>query len=178
MTSPSSPRSSPRGGGLLLIVPTLLALFGVVAALQVSGSGSEGALGRPAPALPTEVIKAPRVSVADLHGEPAAINFWASWCAPCRSEAPEIERLHRLRGVRGRVVGVNWNDGLRAARSFVRDHRLTFPNLRDGDGAVGRDYGIVGLPTTVILDSRGRIAALLPGPQTVDSIRDAFESTR
>jgi peroxiredoxin len=58
----------------------------------------------------------------------------------------------------------------------VRDHRLMFPNLRDADGAIGRAYGIVGLPGTVILDSRGRIATVLHGPQTA-TVREAFKST-
>ena len=75
------------------------------------------------------------------------------------------------------MVGVNWTDGLSAARAFVRDHRLTFPNLRDPDGAVGQAYGIVGLPTTVILDSHGRIATVLIGPQTVAALSEALGST-
>jgi thiol-disulfide isomerase/thioredoxin len=118
------------------------------------------------------------VTVAGLRGMPAAINFWASWCTPCRREAPELEQLHRARRTPGTIVGVNWNDRLSGARAFVRDHRWTFPNLRDADGSVGRAYAIVGLPTTVILDSHGRIAQVLAGLQTVGSIRQAFNSTR
>ena len=162
----------------MLIGLSLLAVIGAVAALEVSGSGPERRAWPRAPALPTEVITPPKVTVAGLRGKPAAINFWASWCTPCRREAPELERLHRSRTTAGRIVGVNWNDRLSAARAFVRDHRWTFPNLRDADGSVGGGYGIGGLPTTVILDSRGRIVQVLAGPQTVTSIREAFSSTR
>jgi cytochrome c biogenesis protein CcmG/thiol:disulfide interchange protein DsbE len=177
MTSRSSPRNRLADRRRLITALSLLAVVAVVAALQASGSPSDP-VGKRAPALPRELISPPRVTVAELRGEPAAINFWASWCTPCRREAPELEQLHRSRTISGRIIGVNWNDKLSGARAFIRDHRWTFPNLRDPDGAVGRAYGIVGLPTTVILDSRGRIAELLSGPQTVDSIRDAFNSTR
>jgi thiol-disulfide isomerase/thioredoxin len=179
MTSRSSPRSSPAGRRRLITAVALLVVVAVVAALEVSGSGSDNAsVGKRAPALPTEVITPPAVTVADLRGKPAAINFWASWCTPCRREMPELEQLYRSGRGRWHIVGVNWNDRLSAAEGFIRDYNSTFPNLRDPDGAVGRAYGIIGLPTTMILDSRGRIAELLAGPQTVDSIRDAFNSTQ
>jgi thiol-disulfide isomerase/thioredoxin len=161
----------------VLIGLLFLSVIGGMAALGVFGSGSESrVVKKQAPALPSELITRPRVTVAALRGKPAAINFWASWCTPCRREAPELEQLHRSRNSPGKIIGVNWNDRMSAARAFVRDHRWTFPNLRDADGAVGHAYGIVGLPTTVILDSRGRIAELLAGPQTVHSLRAAFDS--
>jgi cytochrome c biogenesis protein CcmG/thiol:disulfide interchange protein DsbE len=160
----------------LLIGLSLLAVVGAVAAVEVLSSGPESRVGKPAPALPSEVIVPPKVTVPSLRGEPVAINFWASWCTPCRREAPELEGLHRSANNPGNIVGVNWSDRLSAAHEFVRDHRLTFPNLRDADGAVGRAYGIVGLPVTVILDSQGRIATVLHGPQTADTLREAFKS--
>lgn len=160
----------------MLIGLSLLAVIGAVAALEVSSSGPERSGARRAPALPTDLITPPKVTVAGLRGKPAAINFWASWCAPCRREAPELEQLHRSRDRPGSIVGVNWNDRLSGARAFVRDHRWTFPNLRDADGAVGSDYGLRGLPTTFIIDSRGRIADVLLGPQTEASLREALGS--
>jgi cytochrome c biogenesis protein CcmG, thiol:disulfide interchange protein DsbE len=161
----------------LITALSLLAFIGVVAALEASGGGRDSPVGERAPALPSEVIVPPKTTVAALRGAPTVINFWASWCTPCRREAPELEQMHRFRKGRWKIVGVNWNDGLGAARAFIRDHRWTFPNLRDADGVVGQAYGIIGLPTTVILDSRGRIATLLSGPQTVDTLRAALNST-
>ena len=175
--SRSSPPSNPAGRRRLIAALSLLMVIGLVVALEVSGSGSRGAIGKRAPELPTEVITAPAVTVGDLRGRPAAINFWASWCTPCRREMPELEQIYRTRRDRWNIVGVNWNDRLSAARDFIRDYNASFPNLRDSDGAVGRAYGIIGLPTTAIIDSRGRIARILAGPQTVDSIREAFNST-
>jgi cytochrome c biogenesis protein CcmG, thiol:disulfide interchange protein DsbE len=116
------------------------------------------------------------VNPASLRGEPAAINFWASWCEPCREEAPALERLARSLGGRAQIVGVNWNDSSSGARSWIEKYGWTFPNLRDGEGAVGRDYGLRGLPTTFIIDPHGRIADVLPGPQSESSLREALES--
>ena len=99
----------------------------------------------------------PKVTLASLRGKPAAINFWASWCSPCQTEAPELERVaHALHG-RASLVGVDWTDGTGAARSFVHEHQLTYPILIDADGVVGQNYGLNGLPTTFILDAQGRI---------------------
>lgn len=161
----------------LLIGLSLLTVVAAVAAVEVLSAGQASRVGKRAPELPSELIVPPQVTVNSLRGKPAAINFWASWCTPCRREAPELEGLHRSASNPGNIVGVNWSDRLSAARAFIRDHRLTFPNLRDSVGAVGRAYGIVGLPVTVILDSRGRIATVLNGPQTAATIRAAFKST-
>jgi thiol-disulfide isomerase/thioredoxin len=161
----------------LVIGLSLLAVVGAVAAFELVSPSPESRVGKRAPELPSELIVPPKVTLASLRGEPAAINFWASWCTPCRREAPELEGLHRSPTSPGHIVGVNWSDRLSAAREFVRDHRLTFPNLRDADGAIGRAYGIVGLPVTVLLDSRGRITTVLNGPQTAATLRAAFEST-
>ena len=147
-------------------------MAGVVIAEVLSGSG---ATTRSAPRLPSETLVAPRVSVADLRGEPAAINFWASWCDPCRKEAAGFAALGRsLRDAR--LVGVDWSDSEGGARAFVRRYRWTFPVLRDPNGTAGDAYGIRGLPTTFILDSHARIVQVLRGPQSADDIRRALAS--
>jgi thiol-disulfide isomerase/thioredoxin len=116
----------------------------------------------------------PTVGLADLRGHPAAINFWASWCDPCRKEAPALARLSRSLPAHAQLVGVDWSDGLGGARSFVERYGWRFPVLRDGNGRVGDAYGIVGLPTTFILDSRGRIVDVLRGPQHPATVRRAL----
>ena len=118
----------------------------------------------------------PAVQVGSLHGRPAAINFWASWCEPCRREAPDLERLSRELHGSASVVGVDWTDGLDSARAFIREHNMTYPNLRDQDGVVGQRYGLIGLPSTFILDSHGRISEVLRGPQTAQNVRQALEA--
>src|SRR5207247_538149 len=124
----------------------------------------------------TSVLVPPRPTLASLRGEPAAINFWASWCPPCRQEAPALERLARSLHGRVRLVGVNWNDGLDGARSYVHHYGWTFPNLLDSNGVVGLHYGIQGLPTTFILDPKGGITDVLAGPQSLHSLRQALRA--
>jgi len=159
---------------LVLALLAVAAVAGlVIAELATSGSGSsEGA----APALPTQVLNGPSVDLASLHGTPALVNFWASWCTPCKEEAPAIDHLsRRLRG-RARVVGVDYNDTTSNATAFIHDHGLSYPILRDGSGSVASDYGVTGLPTTFVLNSQGQIVRTLRGPQTASSLREALQS--
>jgi cytochrome c biogenesis protein CcmG/thiol:disulfide interchange protein DsbE len=157
-----------------LAVPAVaVALLAAAIAFEVASSGS-GDAARPAPALPTTVLRAPRTTLATLRGKPALVNFWASWCAPCRQEAPGLERLWRsLRGS-ATVVGVDFDDERGAAREFIRAHGLTYPMLSDPDGASGPRFGFSGLPTTVVLDPRGRIVETLRGPQSEADMRRAL----
>jgi cytochrome c biogenesis protein CcmG/thiol:disulfide interchange protein DsbE len=122
----------------------VLALAVVLGEL-ISGHSSTTATGRAAPALPTSMLVPPHVTLASLHGQPAVVNFWASWCDPCRKEAPQLARLQTALTGRARLIGVDWNDTAGGARAFIRRYRWRFPNLRDADGTVGNRYGISGL---------------------------------
>jgi cytochrome c biogenesis protein CcmG/thiol:disulfide interchange protein DsbE len=145
----------------------------VIAELATSDSGDTS---RAAPELPSQVLRGPRVDLASLQGEPALVNFWASWCTPCKQEAAELERT--ARGLRGRaeVVGVDWNDSTQNATEFIHQHHLTYPILRDGSGEVANGFGLTGLPTTFVLDSDGQVVRTLRGPQTQASLRDGLAS--
>jgi cytochrome c biogenesis protein CcmG, thiol:disulfide interchange protein DsbE len=146
----------------------------VVAELATSGSGQAA---KPAPPLPAQVLNGPKANLASLRGKPALVNFWASWCEPCRQEAPGLERLSKeLRG-RARLVGVDFNDdSTQNAEAFIRDHGLTYPIVRDGDGKVGERYGVSGLPTTFVLDADGQIVRTLRGPQSAAALREALSA--
>ena len=148
-------------------VPLLLAvaLIGGLVALELATSGEDDAREQ-APPLPAAVLVPPRVTVESLRGKPAVVNFWASWCEPCREEADHLRRFHERNRGRVAVVGVSYTDDLRGARRFIERYRWTFPNLSDPEGLAGAEYDLVGLPVTVILDSDGDIAARLRGPQT------------
>jgi cytochrome c biogenesis protein CcmG/thiol:disulfide interchange protein DsbE len=161
----------------MIIGFVVIGLVGVLVGFELISGSSGKQPGRKAPPLPEAVLVPPRVSPASLRGKPAAINFWASWCDPCREEAPALERLARSLDGGAQLVGVNWNDSLSGARSWVDKYGWTFPNLRDENGAVGSDYGLRGLPATFIIDSHGRISDVLLGPQSESSLREALEAT-
>jgi cytochrome c biogenesis protein CcmG/thiol:disulfide interchange protein DsbE len=147
----------------------------VVAEIATNGSGQS----RPAaPPLPSQVLHGPKVDNASLRGKPALINFWASWCTPCRQEAPELERLDQTLHGQASLVGIDWNDTTANATDFIRQHALTYSILRDGSSQAGKKFGLTGLPTTFVLDSHGRIVQTLRGPQTKTTLQTALASAR
>ena len=93
------------------------------------------------------------------------LNFWASWCDPCRAESPLLQRWHeRLAARDATVLGVDVQDVSGDARGFVGEHGLSYPMLRDGGGDLREPFGILGFPETFVIDRRGRIAAVARGP--------------
>ncbi len=103
-------------------------------------------------------------SLADYRGKVVVLNFWASWCGPCKEESPLLQRWHeRLSKRGGLVLGVDVQDISDDARDFVDEFNLTYPMLRDGPGDLRDDFGIIGLPESFVIDRRGRIAAVVRG---------------
>ena len=105
------------------------------------------------------------VRLSDYRGKAVVLNFWASWCIPCREEAPLLEAAWQALKNRDVVVlGVNIQDTQEAAKAFIRDFRQTFPNGRDATGKITIDYGVYGIPETFFIDRQGRITAKVIGP--------------
>lgn len=114
--------------------------------------------GGPAPRFILPYLSKPgRLDLASLRGHPVVLSFWASWCEPCKAEAGTLERLSRRYETRGvRFVGVDTNDGASDARRFVRAHGLTYPIVRDANGAVAsNEYAVANLPTTFFINRYG-----------------------
>jgi peroxiredoxin len=127
---------------------------------------------RPRPAvdfsLPTH--EGPTFRLAEHRGRVVFINFWATWCAPCREEMPAMERLWRRQRHRPfTMVGVSLDGDPRAVGPFVREHGLTFPIALDLGLATANAYGIRALPTTVLVARDGTVAALALGPRAWDN---------
>jgi thiol-disulfide isomerase/thioredoxin len=165
-----------RSGKRLLVWVALAVLVAVALVVGLSGKGASG--GRPAPALPRELLAGPPATLATLRatadGHPSLVVFWASWCEPCQHEAPAVERFARSPAGRGRVVGVDWSDEAQSARRFVRKYHWSFSNLRDDEGTVGYAYGLRDLPTTYVIGANGRIEQTLIGPQTEQTLGHAL----
>jgi cytochrome c biogenesis protein CcmG, thiol:disulfide interchange protein DsbE len=109
-------------------------------------------------------------TLADFRGKVVVLNFWASWCPPCREEAPLLARWqHRLAGSGGTILGIDTLDVASDARAFMREHKLDYPSLRDRGGDTARAYGVAAYPESLVLDRHGRVAAIMRGP-----LDDAF----
>ncbi len=114
----------------------------------------------PAPSLALPVLDGPgRRAPADLRGQVVVLNFWASWCGPCEAEAPVLSRAHeRLqRANAGTVLGVTYQDRTDRSLQFVEQFGIEYPNLRDVEGALAREYGTRRLPETFLIDRQGRV---------------------
>jgi thiol-disulfide isomerase/thioredoxin len=132
---------------------------------------------RRAPPLPAAALSGRAVTLAELRGHPEVLAFWASWCRPCHTEAPALERFARSAAGRGRILAIDHLDPLTAnARAFIASYHWSFPVLSDPDGRTGDAYGVSSLPTTVILNARGEIVARASGPQTVASLTRALRA--
>jgi thiol-disulfide isomerase/thioredoxin len=98
------------------------------------------------------------VSLASLRGQVVMINFWASWCGPCRQEFPLLDQIHRKYQPLGfAMLGVNVEPDLADAERFLQQTPVGFPILFDPGNAVTRQYGVSGMPTTILVDRKGRV---------------------
>jgi thiol-disulfide isomerase/thioredoxin len=143
----------------------------------VAGDGSSRVIPpaerKPAPAARGTTLDGTTIDLAGLRGKTVVVNFWASWCAPCRGEAPALEQVHREHAKDVAFVGVDIKDDNDPARAFVRKFKVGYPSIVDQDGRVTlafRDVPPNAVPSTLILDRQGRIAARVIGATTYDRL--------
>jgi cytochrome c biogenesis protein CcmG/thiol:disulfide interchange protein DsbE len=165
-------------------IAVLCAVVALVALLAYGLASNEGdrsiddavAAGQrePAPALELPKLDGSgKASLADYRGRVVVLNYWASWCPPCREESPLLERWHRrLEKVGATVLGVDVQDVEGDARAFAEKNGLSYPLLRDGPGDTRDEFGILGLPETFVIDKRGRIAAVQRGAVDEEFMRE------
>jgi cytochrome c biogenesis protein CcmG, thiol:disulfide interchange protein DsbE len=160
---------SPVPIAVVCVLLALLALLAYGLASNEPDRGVEEALGQ-GETKPAPELELPRLggggnaSLADYRGKVVVLNFWASWCDPCKAESPLLQRWHeRLSKQGGLVLGVDVQDIDADAVDFIDEFGLTYPMLRDGPGDLRDDFGILGLPETFVVDRQGRIAAVQRG---------------
>ncbi|MGH2746057.1 MAG: TlpA family protein disulfide reductase [Thermoleophilaceae bacterium] len=141
-------------------------------ALEVLQSGSPG------PRLERRLEAAAadgELALDELRGAAVVLNFWASWCPPCREEAPRLERSWRESRDRGVVfLGLDMQDLTGDAREFIREFGLSYPNVRDPGDEVARDWGVTGLPETFFVSARGRVVAHVIGAISVRQLEEGI----
>ena len=146
---------------------TVLAVIGLLGFGLLSKGEAKIAVGDAAPDKELQTLDGTGTgSIADYRGKWVLVNFWASWCEPCRSEAPALEAFQRAHAGEGfTVLGIDLDDATDDALAFVEQYGLTYPQLRDGDGEERRDaYGMTGFPESFLVDPEGRLALIHRGP--------------
>lgn len=157
-----------------------LAIFVAIAAVVAllfygltSRSDDALAVGDPVPVDELPVLgEAGTGSIADYRGKWVLVNVWASWCDPCRDEAPDLQRFYRQHeGKDFEIVGVDTQDATDPALAFVEEFGLTYPQLHDGSGGYAKDsLRTTGVPENFLLDPQGDLAFALRGPITTEML--------
>lgn len=148
--------------------------FGVTGTGAGGGGGPAMLAGAPAASYPIRTLAGRTDGLDRYRGKVVLVNLWASWCAPCRSETPALERLFEEERARGLVVlGIDQGESAQAAGAFARELKLTYPILLDAEQQYGRAYAAIGLPTSLVVDRAGRIVRGIDGELTLAQMRDA-----
>jgi peroxiredoxin len=150
----------------------------IVAALALTSPAFAGPTAGPAPAFTLASRSGQEVSLAQYKGQVVMINFWASWCGPCRQEMPLLESIYRKYSKMGfTLLGVNVEPDSNAANEWLKATPVSFPILYDRDSKVSKLYDVGGMPSTVLIDRSGKLRVLhrgyKPGDENeyLDSIR-------
>ena len=150
----------------------------MVAALSVALPALAGPTGAPAPSFTLAARGGQNVSLTQYKGQVVMLNFWASWCGPCRQEMPLLESIYRKYNKMGfTMIGVNVEPDSNAANDWLKATPVSFPILYDRDSKVSKLYDVAGMPSTVIIDRSGKVRVLhrgyKPGDENeyLDSIR-------
>lgn len=122
-------------------------------------------VGYQAPDFTLEDFEGKKVHLRDLRGKPVFLNFWASWCPPCRQETPDLAKMAKKYKEKVQFYGVNLtvNDQLEIAKEFVKSFGVTYPNMKDTDGKVAMNYQVQAIPTSFIIAADGKIVYASPG---------------
>jgi cytochrome c biogenesis protein CcmG, thiol:disulfide interchange protein DsbE len=156
---PADTRSASFRGRLLRMAFVIVPVAGFLAFLAIGADQSQPRnVGNPAPSFDLETLDGSgRLSSSDFEGEAYAVNFWASWCLPCREEAPHLARVAGDGTGVPRFFGISMLDSRSAATDFVDEFGIRYANLLD-DGRAFRAFGVVGIPETVFVSAEGTIA--------------------
>ncbi|GAA0961702.1 TlpA disulfide reductase family protein [Actinocorallia libanotica] len=155
-------------------MPAFLAAVALTLTAGCSGGGTAAKPGEPVPvddrqspaAVKGETLEGEQLDLASYDGKVVVVNFWASWCGPCRAEAPALEATYQENKDEVAFLGVDIKDTRDGAKAFVRKYGNSYPSLFDPEGKITQSFSSVNpgaLPTTLILDREGRVAVQFPG---------------
>ncbi|HTE85088.1 MAG TPA: TlpA disulfide reductase family protein [Dehalococcoidia bacterium] len=169
------PEEAPRRrfNARLVLWPLGLVILGLMVAMGFKVARGNSTLGEvklkpyTAPDFTLTQFSGDQFSLADERGKVVVVNFWASWCIPCKDEAPILESAWQRYQRQGVVfIGVDIKDTPDDARNFIRRYNVTYPNGFDGKKLIYIDYGVYGLPETFVVDQQGLVQHHVIGPTT------------
>lgn len=154
---------------LSVLKKSIPALLVVLCAISPTNAAT---VSGPAPDFTLKSLAGKNIKLSELAGNVVLINFWASWCAPCRQEMPLLNALHNKYAPLGfTVIGVNVEEQVSNARGFIDKFPVDFPILLDSDNSVSRLYNVVAMPTTLVVDRDGNLRFLHQGYQPGDEAK-------
>lgn len=162
--------------GLIIIAFVWLLGWSILHKEPITGLSGITMVNRPAPGFTITTFEGTKISLADFKGKPVVLNFWASWCPPCKAEAPLLEYTWRAYKDRGVVfIGVDLQDKLEDALAYIREFNITYPNGPDPTGEISINYGVSGLPVTFFISKEGEIVRRWVGALERSVIISAIE---
>jgi peroxiredoxin len=162
---PIKPRRGFSLGSILLlgIILMIAAFFGVALVRQHQGQPEAG----PAPDFAFTTFDGETLNLSDLQGQIVVLNFWASWCEPCETEAPELENFWRTYRDQGVVVlGITWSDTPSNTRKFIEKYDITYLNAPDLGTRITGLYNIYNIPETFVINREGEVIRFIKGATT------------
>ncbi len=168
-----------RSPAFLLLIGLALILTGVGALLLNNGgdraqAASSEARQDPAPDFALPTLAGDRLALADYRGQYVLVNFWATWCPPCRAELPDLTAFYDDHAAQGfMLIGVNEQEPPTTVASYLAQANLDFPVVLDGDGRVMQAYGVTGMPSSFLVDPEGQIVRMWTGMITRATLESA-----
>ncbi len=173
---------------MFAIVGALVGLVLVAGIWMLTGRGADvqsqamGEVNRPAPAFSLQTVAGDRISLTAYRGKVVLVNFWGTWCEPCKRELPALQAANERLGAKGlAIIGVNLTDDEKlqgvsedGIRQFVAQYNLTYPIALDREGSVTNAFRVFPLPTSFFIDAQGQIRYVHVGELTLDDVTARF----
>jgi len=131
-------------------------------------------LGYMAPDFTLPTLEGEFITLSYFRGRPVLLNFWATWCPPCRKEMPDLQRFHERYGDQVVLIGIDWAEDPKVVRAFLEEYGISYLNVLDRQGKAFVAYRLTGLPTSFWIDEEGILRGVWYGPLKTDEIAENF----
>lgn len=142
---------------LVWFLPAAILIVVLLSALVSAGPKTGPNVGQQAPNFKLKSVTGPDVTLSALRDKPVFLNFWATWCPPCRAEMPDLQAMYKKYGSRMHFLAVNVQEGTGEVARFLKSNGYTLPVALDNKGAVTAKYFVNGIPTSLVIDTKGVI---------------------